>query len=532
MTIAAFTRRSFVSGLGSVFVMGSAAADHTVRIRQGLIAGRPTATPDVTAWLGIPYAAPPVGPWRWRPPQPPASWSGIRAATQFSASPWQMPADAHSVYCGTQGPFSEDCLTLNVWSSGSSGAPRPVMVWIYGGAFVSGSSDIPLYDGAALAARGIVFVSINYRVGILGSFAHPALSGESAHGCSGNYGLMDQTAALRWVRDNIAAFGGDPGNVTIFGQSAGAFSVGYHLVMPQSRGLFHRAIAQSGAPMGRPSSYILLGEKRPLEAAGVDFQLRVGAADLAALRRMDPLTLVKANDNRWQFYPMIDGDLVPAHPFELIAQGRHAPVPILVGRNRDEGSVFQPFGNGDVAALYTTLDSLYAPYSAEVRRQFPAANRREALRQGHVAFGDFVFNWNSAALAAAAARADSAPVFSYHFDFTGTVPADAQFTEGRGRDLGAFHGSEIGFALATERLRGPLSPTQRSLMQQLSGQWIQFARHGDPNGPGLPNWPRYRPGTPSILHINGSASLPGPLADRERLALLGRAMGNRIVETA
>ena len=531
MSATKFTRRIFVGGLGCAALMGNSSPDHTVRTRQGLVQGKPVAA-GVTAWLGIPYAAPPVGPLRWRPPQPAASWSGIRPATQFSASPCQMPSDAGSVYPGPRGRVDEDCLSLNVWAPAQTGEPRPVMVWIYGGAFVSGSSDIPLYDGAALASQGVVFVSINYRVGILGSFAHPALSAESGNGCSGNYGLMDQIAALRWIRDNIAAFGGDPGNVTIFGQSAGAFSVGYHLVMPQSRGLFHRAIAQSGAPMGRPSSYILLGEKAGIEAAGVEFQHKVGAADIAALRQLDAMQLVKANDNLWHFYPMIDGELVPAHPFELIAQRRHAPVPLMVGHTRDEGTLFPPFGNGNIDALYAALDPLYAPYSQELRQRFPATNTEEALRQGHIAFGDFVFNWNSVALAAAADRAGSAPVYSYQFNFSGAVDPAHRFAEGTGRELGAFHGSEISFALGTQRWRGPLTAPQRTVMQHTSGHWLQFARHGDPNGPGLPQWPRYRAGLPTVLHIDASASVPGPVDNRERLALLGKAMGNRIVESA
>jgi para-nitrobenzyl esterase len=526
------TRRAFVGAASCAALLGNARPDRIVKVREGLLSGIPTGKPDVSSWLGIPYAEPPLGPLRWRPPQPPKAWQGVRHAAQFSASPCQMPPNTGSVYYEPRGPVSEDCLTLNVWAPDRTAEPRPVMVWIYGGAFVSGSSNIPLYDGANLASQGVVFVSINYRVGILGSFAHPALSAESANGCSGNYGLMDQIAALRWVRENIAAFGGDPGNVTIFGQSAGAFSVGYHLVMPQSRGLFHRAIAESGAPMGKPTSYILLGEKHDMEQSGLGFQRKVGAKDIAAMRQMDPMRLVEANNNIWEFYPMIDGDLVPAHPFELISQGRHARVPLIVGRNRDEGAVFSPFGDGSVEELYKKLDSLYAPYGAEARRLFPASNRSEALLQGHIAFGDFVFCWNSAALAAVMARDKSAPVYSYRFDFTGTVPAEARFTEGTGRELGAFHGAEIGFALGTQGRRGPLSADQRSLMQQMSGQWLQFARTGNPNGSGLPHWPQYRPGEPTILHIDAQASVPGPLDDRERLALLGRAMGNRILDSA
>ena len=548
------TRRGFVAGVAGLAFAGSAAGSaltgkvHSSPVMpttSGLVEGEVLPATGIRRWLGIPYAQAPVGVLRWRPPQPVAPWTGTRRTSAFSASPWAPRAEGKTVFnFHAAGRMDEDCLSVNVWApSGASDKPRPVMVWIYGGAFVAGTSDNPLYDGEALAREGVVFVSINYRVGILGFFAHPELAAESGDGTSGNYGLMDQIAGLRWVQDNIAAFGGDPGNVTILGQSAGAFSVGFHLVMPASRGLFHRGIAQSGAPMGEPSSYILLGERAPMEQAGLDFAKEVGAASLADLRAMAPDALVAANAVAWRFYPQIDGHLVPEHPFAMVMAGNHAAVPVIVGRNRDEGSMFPPLGGGTVKGLREEIGAEYRERTTEALRFFDAADDVAAARKGHAAMGDIIFNWNAAALAAALAISARSPVYSYQWNYAGAVPADAVFDEGTGAELGAFHGSEIGFALRTQDARGNgLAPGQRNLMDRMSGWWTSFARTGDPNrtgsgasGGGGGNWPRYVPGQDTVWHIDGAGpdgARAGPVPDRERLAVLGRAMNNTIVEQA
>ena len=514
---------------------GAVARGHggrVVRVTGGAVRGIASDTPGVTAWLGIPFAAPPVGPLRWRPPQPVQPWPGIRAADRFSASPVASPQDPHSVYFTRAVTMDEDCLTLNVWAPARPSArPRPVMVWIYGGAFVYGASDDALYDGARMAADDVVFVSINYRVGILGFFAHPELDSESADGVSGNYGLMDQIAALRWVRENIAAFGGDPHNVTIMGQSAGAFSVGFHLVMPPSRGLFHKGIAQSGAPMGRPSSFILLGEHAAMRDAGVDFAREVGAGDLAALRAMDAARLVAANSHAWRFYPAIDGVLVPRHPRQMIATGDHADVPLIVGFNRDEGTVFPALGDGTPVGLATAIDQVYGAEARAARQIFATATDAEAVTQGKRAFGDIVFDWNSTALAILMARAGGAHCWFYHFTYDRALPADAHFTEGTAHDLGAFHGSEIGFALRTQSVRTPaMTVEQKAVTDLLSGYWLTFARSADPNRIETPAWPAFAPGRESVLHIGGPRPHIGPVPLLARDALLGRAMGDHIID--
>jgi para-nitrobenzyl esterase len=532
-----WNRRTFLAaaGMATLGSVKAAAApvpdDNVVKVSGGALKGVSTGTPHVTKWLGIPYAEPPVGPLRWQAPVPARPWAGIREASTYSASPWAPPASPKSVYYHAIERMDEDCLTLNVWAPSCPGPPRAVMVWIFGGAFVGGSSDHPLYDGEQLAAQDVVFVSINYRVGIFGFYSHPELSRESPDGVSGNYGLLDQIAALRWIRENIGAFGGDPGNVTIMGQSAGGFSVGFHLVMPESRGLFHRAIAQSGAPMAAPSSFILLGERTPMEAAGLDFAREVKATSLSDLRKLPPAMLVEANNKDWRFYPQIDGRHIPDHPFSLISSGKHAAVPVIVGRNRDEGTMFPPLGGGSATALQADIDGIYGSEASAARNAFAATSDAEARLQGQRAFADIVFNWNAAALAAVLAESGKSPVYSYHFEALGAVPADAAFEEGSGADLGTFHGSEIGFALCTQAARGfSMGATQHRLTKRMSRWWLQFARSGTPNGNGPDTWPRYRLGQATTFHIGTDGEKAGDIGDRERLEILGRAIRNRIVE--
>lgn len=503
-------------------------AQRPMAVTGGQITGAATTVPGVVAWLGIPYAAPPTGKLRWRPPQPVEPWAGVRRAGRFAASPWAM-SDAIGGLGGRRLEMDEDCLTLNVWvPAAKSNKPRPVMVWIYGGAFVEGATDDPLYDGANMAAAGVVFVSINYRVGILGFFAHPELAQESPEGVSGNYGLLDQIAALRWVRDNIAQFGGDPDNVTILGQSAGSFSVAFHLVMPQSRGLFHRAIAESGAAMGRLNSLVLLTDGREMEAQGRAFAVRVGAPDLAALRAKDPMSLMKADHETWIFHPALDGVVIPDHPFRMIRDGRHADVPLIAGFNADEGAAFQPLGGGTPQGLTAALEANFGAHAAAAQRIYPAANDAEAANRGRQVFGDLIFTWNTATLATAMARYGRQPVYFYHFAYTGVPSPGHPDLKGV-----AFHGAEIGLVLKNPGGRGnPVAPDLQRMSELLSGYWLAFAGRGNPNGSNRPPWPVFKPGAATVLHIDGVANSAGPMPFRERLSLVGRTWGNPILDDA
>jgi para-nitrobenzyl esterase len=527
----ALDRRGFLVTGGSAALLAATdpAPDRIVRVTGGKVSGIATATPSVGAWLGIPFAAPPVGALRWRPPQSVRPWQGVRKADRFSPSPCAMPQDPKSLFATRPTQMGEDCLSVNVWAATRPSAkPRPVMVWIYGGAYVYGSSDNEWYDGAHLAQQNVVFVSFNYRVGILGFFAHPELSAESPDGVSGNYALHDQIAALRWIRDNIAAFGGDPYNVTIMGQSAGAFSVAFHLVMPQSRGLFHRAVVESGAPMGPLNSLSMISDFHHMEADGTVFARKVGAASLAELRAIDPMILVRAYAGTWNFNPALDGKLIPEHPLAAMNGGRHADVPLIAGFNHDEGNVFPPFGGGTPDGLSKVIGAYYGSETTAARQHFAAASPAEAVTRGQQVFGDLIFDWNTTALAKAAAQHGRAPVYFYHYAFRESLDPQARFTEGDAASLGAYHGAEIGYALRNPNaVAGRLDgPRQRFMTEMLSRYWLNLARAGDPNGSGLPAWSRYVPGRETVLHIDAERTAMGPAVFGDRLALLSKAWGD------
>lgn len=535
-TPAALNRRELLGmAVASALVVGStpvsaARVQHRdIKVAGGVVRGVASPTPGVTAWLGIPYAAPPVGALRWRPPQPVQPWTQTLVADRFSKSPWAPRMPRSSIFVRNAVEMDEDCLTVNVWTpQNAANRKLPVMVWIYGGAFVWGTSDDDSYHGDRMAADDVVFVSFNYRVGILGFFAHPQLSAESADGVSGNYGLLDQIAALKWVQNNIAAFGGDPDNVTIFGQSAGAFSVGFHLVMPDSRQLFHKGIVQSGAPLGTPSSMILLGDLQSVEKSGIDLAAEVGASDLSELRKMPPDVLVEANNKTWRFYPVIDGKVLPDHPYSLMERGLHRDVPLIAGFNHNEGGVFPLLGGGTPAGLKQAIQAFYGSEALAAEPYFRAASDAEAVLQDHQLFADVVFNWNTAALAVLQVKHSKSPVYFYHFDQAPGFQQGRVFDEGAADALGAYHGAEIEYALRTIPQRS--NRNDRALSRVVSGYWLNFARHGDPNGPGLTRWSPLQTVKRDVLRIRAAGCSASSLAFEERLKVLGRAMGRPVLE--
>lgn len=525
--VAALAESAMAASDGNV---AASAPERTVNVEGGAVRGVASPTKGVDAWLGIPYAAPPVGALRWRPPKPVVPWSGTRVADRFSKSPWAL-----SVPTTNPIEMDEDCLTINVWAPERRAGKRlPVMVWIYGGAFAWGTSDDAEYHGDRMAADGVVFVSFNYRIGVLGFLAHPELSAESADGVSGNYGLMDQIAALNWIRRNIAAFGGDPDNITLMGQSAGAFSVAFHLVMPDSKGLFHKGIVQSGAPLGRPSSFILLGEFEPMEKSGVEFASEAGARSLAELRALSPRVLVEADSKSWRFRPAIDGKVLPEHPYRTIEQGRHHDVPLIAGFNHDEGTVFFPMGEGTPAGLKSAVAETFGQEAAAAERFYSATDDAEAAARGFQLFGDLVFNWNTAALAALQLRHGREPVYFYFFNHapgfnraTGAAYKPAFYT-GTPVNLGAYHSAEIRYVLRT--LEADRTAADRALSRKLSAYWLNFVRRGDPNAPGLTTWPEFRGARGGVLHVRTGGVTVGELPFEDRLRVLGRAMGRTILD--
>ena len=444
-----------------------------VRTVGGEVSG--VAAGGVQSFKGIPFAAPPVGPLRWKPPQPAAAWSGLRDGSKFAASCYQQARN------GRVENLSEDCLYLNVWrpEGARPGAKLPVMVWIYGGAFVSGAGALPIYDGTHFAENGVVLVTLNYRLGNLGWFAHPELTKESAGQGTGDYGLMDQIGALAWVRNNIALFGGDPSNVTIFGESAGGMSVNLLMTSPAARGLFAKAITESG--LGRSGG-------KPLataEASGVAFANTVGATSLADLRALPAdkawgpaLTNIEGSANPG---PIVDGVLVPENVDRAFAEGKEAKVPWIVGSNNFEASLFpQRLEN---PAPY--LNALSPDRLALVSKVFDpeGTGDKKALVAGLMT--DAVFT-EPARYLAAQHEAHGAKTYRYYF---GYVP------EGMRKMVpGAGHAGELMFVFSTLGSfpsRIPLTYTEmdKTIAGDMTRYWANFARSGDPNGGSLPAWP-------------------------------------------
>lgn len=456
------------------------AAAQQARIDSGALEG---ATADgVAAFKGIPYAAPPVGERRWAPPAPVTPWRATRDATRFGADCVQNPVPG-DVSRGA--PMAEDCLFLNVWTpKPGTGAKLPVMVWIHGGGFVAGSGALVQTDGAQLARRGVVVVTFNYRLGRFGFFAHPAL------GKGGNWGLLDQIAALHWVKRNIAAFGGDPANVTLFGESAGGQSVARLMASPAARGLFAKGIAASGGGRDRWPS---LAEA---QAKGSAFATQTGAANLAALRALPAETvrggLTILNKEEATYAGAItDGAVVPGNADAIFAAGEQARIPFIAGSNDDElGFVpvpFLPMVNGPLLAqLGTRADAVKAAYGTP----------EKAAR--HLA-GDMIFGEPALALAGRHARS-GAPTWLYRFGYV----ADAKREPGKG----AGHASDVAFQFGN--LPADATPADRAAAARIMAYWTNFARTGDPNGKELPAWARLDPARPELLAIgiDGTAMAP------------------------
>jgi para-nitrobenzyl esterase len=491
------TRRVVVL-LALATVTLSAAVKQPVKVTGGLIAGVPGQHPGVVAFKGIPFAAPPVGERRWQAPGPVVPWKGVRKANAFGASciqtivqerkPWTFEFMTHN-------EISEDCLTLNVWTAAKSAKERrPVFVYIYGGGFTEGSGAVPAYDGEGLATKGLVFVTMNYRVGVLGFLVHPELSKESSAKVSGNYGLLDQIAALQWVRDNIAAFGGDPNRVTIAGQSAGGMSVHSLIASPLARGLFHRAIVQSGGSSVGGGG-IALGARTlaDLEAAGQQFAEAKGAKSLAELRAMTWQKLVEplpptpqaagrgGTAGTMRFSPIVDGYVTPAPVREIVVSGKQNDVPTLTGANLGElGGLMGPGAPVTLESYTKRVQQQYGAVADEFLKLYPAKTDEEAAAAQAQSSRDqalvSMYLW-------AKERAGTAKTPAYTYLWEHTLPGpDAE-------RFGAFHTSEVPYVLntlyASDR---PFTDADRKIAGMMSSYWANFAATGNPNGKGLPRW--------------------------------------------
>jgi para-nitrobenzyl esterase len=517
----------------------AAALSGPVRTQSGLLAGVAGRDPSITVFKGVPFAAPPVGALRWQPPQPVAPWSGVRKA------------DAFGPLCPQAGPperMSEDCLHLNVWTGAASGAEkRPVFVWIYGGAFIEGTGANPQFDGEALAKKGVVVVTFNYRLGALGFLATPELSAESGHKTSGNYGLLDDIAVLKWVRQNIAAFGGDPGRVTIGGQSAGAGSVGFLAQSPLAKGLFHRAIAQSHSRHpGDPELRFLSVSWRPLksaEAAGAAYVESHGAKTIAEFRAR-PWQKVIENSNLPDmavdaksgakppiFRPVVDGYVIPASYSETLGKGAQNHVHVLTGNNKDEtGAVPEtnferlrastappragaPQANVRLSSLLESAGRKYGPMADEFLKLYPAVDDQQAALASNAAARDTsrssTFLW-----ASLWTRTVKQPVYTYWWTHAPPGPS---------HDVaGAFHGSEIPYVFnnvsSPDR---PWTDDDRRIGEMVSSYWANYIKTGNPNGPGLPAWPAYDARIPRVMELGDNFG-PISVTDSVRLGFWKR----------
>jgi len=468
-------------------------AKQPVKVTGGLVSGVAGRDRAVTVYKGIPFAGPPIGANRWRPPAAVVPWTGVRAAATFGPScvqtivterkPWTFEFMAHN-------EVSEDCLHLNVWTGANrAGERRPVFVYIYGGGFSEGSTAVPVYDGEGLARKGLVVVTANYRVGVLGFLAHPDLSKESAAHASGDYGLLDQVAALRWIHDNIAAFGGDPNRVAIAGQSAGGMSVHSLVASPMGKGLFHRAIVQSGGSSigggGISTRFRTLADG---ESDGVQFAKAKGASSLAELRAMSWQTLMEpvaapagAPGSGLRFSPVVDGYVLPAPVREIVAQGRQNDVPILTGANVGElGGLSAPQTPVTVASFTDRARRLYGPLADSFLEIYPAPSDEQATRAQAESRRDqalvSMYLW-----VRERAKTARTPAFTYLWDHALPGPDAERY--------GAFHTSEVPYVLNSLSMSDrPFVERDHSIADMMSSYWANFAATGDPNGRGLPAW--------------------------------------------
>lgn len=464
--------------------------------QSGVVAGVMEA--GLSVFRGVPYAAAPVGDLRWRPPQPPAAWEGVRDASAFGSACLQS-GDAWPPWAGT-GAESEDCLTLNVWTpEGAEGLP--VMVWIHGGGWTAGSGGLAAYDGAALARRGVIVVTLNYRLGPLGFLAHPELSAEGG-GASGNYGLMDQIAALEWVQGNIAAFGGDPARVTIFGQSAGAMSVALLTAAPRAKGLFAGAIGQSGGVF-IPAAISPAGAAFGLpgaEAKGERFAAALDAPDLAALRALPGEVISKAAGAA-SFHFIMDGAVIPAEPYAAYAAGTDAGVKLLLGYNEDEGLSFFDADEVTAANFTAGLEASLGALPPPLLAAYPARDDAEAKAARAAIERDMRFGYDMWTWARLAAKAGPDRVYAYRFARRPPWPDDSPMAT-----WGAGHGAELPYVFGAPAEGWAWSDEDRRISDLMAAYWTNFAKTGDPNGAGLPRWPSYDIAAPQVLRVTDTAA--------------------------
>lgn len=481
--------------IGFLFAGAAMAAIDSAKVEQGVLAGSPGKDAAVRVFKGVPFAAPPVGDLRWKSPKAPPAWSGVREAKAFAATCVQPAYPKGSLYYREPEKLSEDCLYLNVWTAAKSAKDKlPVMVWIHGGGLTRGSGSVGTYDGEALAKQGVVLVTINYRLNVFGFFAHPELTKESDRNASGNYGFLDQVAALEWVKKNIAAFGGDPNRVTIFGESAGSFSVNALTASPLAKGLFHRAIGQSGSMFrGTP-------KLADVEKEGARF-----GASVAELRSKPADEILKMAQSGFNFRPAVDGWFFPADIATIFREGKQNDVPTIAGFNQDEGTALAPAPATFTAEGYQKqVRQRYGALADEFFALYPAQSEEDAKKAYYASYTHSGMGLGMRTWVRAQASSGKAPAYYYYFQRVPAGPAGAKY--------GAYHAAEIQYVFGN--LSAAADETDRKLSQAMMGYWVNFARTGDPNGKGLAKWPEYKPESDAAIVFSDSIRLEKGLLNK------------------
>jgi para-nitrobenzyl esterase len=485
------------------FYMASCSSDHPVTlvtVEGGKVEG--VVKDSITVFKGIPFAQAPVGDLRWKAPQPVKKWDGVLKAFEFGPACPQIQMN----YPGMkQIETSEDCLYLNVWTPAKSSKERlPVMVWIYGGGFALGSTSAPVYSGEQLAKLGVIYVSIAYRVGPLGFMAHPELSAESPDKVSGNYDLLDQIQGLKWVQNNIRAFGGDPEKVTIFGESAGAEAVSMLAASPLAKGLFRAAISESGGSFGpvkmnREADCMQL--MKGAEQLGVEFMKRMGASSIAELRKMMPDKWL--NDPMSQmagFWPVVDGYVIMGDQYKLYEEEKYNHVNVIIGTNSDEGSLFaRPIAAEEYVK---SAEKRFGPLSEKILKLYPVDSLTGTYRPLADIFRDAIFAWPSWSWARLQAKAGKSKVFMYYFD---QFRPESMYP-GSPIPVGAAHASELAYVFRHLEQNPAIKATdeEKRLSDIISRYWTNFAKTGDPNGEGLPAWPQFDENKATVMYLKGT----------------------------
>jgi para-nitrobenzyl esterase len=526
MPFARVVRFSVIMILAIAATMAFSATDQ-VTVESGKLQGTTNADGSVRMFKGVPFAAPPVGDLRWKAPQSAPKWTSVRAADKFGSACLQTNVFG-DIYFRDAQP-SEDCLNLDIWIPTKAASSKlPVLVWFYGGGFVAGSASEPRYDGENLAKKGIIVVNPNYRLGAFGFFAHPELTKESPHKASGNYGLLDQVAALQWVVKNISAFGGDPHNVTIAGESAGSFSVSALMASPLSKDLFQKAMGESGAffpsQAGRTLGMKSLSET---EQFGVKFAESLGANNLADMRAKPASELLQAaaKENRgFAFAPNIDGYYFTEDPRAIYAKGEQSHVPLLAGWNADEGKIMILFSPQKPTAK-SFAEQAQTRFGDQTKRFltfYPAATDQEALQSAEqLSSDDFIafstWKWIDAQ------RKTGVPVYEYHFEQVPKAKPGAMAGPIPASELGSKHAGEIEYVFGTLKSQEgvPWAEDDFKVSEAMASYWANFVKSGNPNDKGLPQWPKYdNPDGYQVMHLSGTSIHAAPDALRGRYEFL------------